>query len=160
METSTPSENSSGTRRSLEQKRKSVEEKLNAVLEKQLSRDAEKQQQNALRKQISHDPSSTKAASPLKPSVSTGDIKAASRCSSNEEARSDGESSPRNDSLENFDAVTPVKVEDTVDRARDNATVSGSSVNVSVVTSTPVKSDVKKSGSGDIVVITGKKFYL
>ncbi|XP_058808157.1 serine/threonine-protein kinase 10 isoform X2 [Phymastichus coffea] len=150
-----PLESGNDSRRSLEQKRKSVEEKLNAVLEKQLSRDVEKQQQEILRKQTSRDPLSLKASSPLKASMSTGDIKAASKRTSNEEARSEGGSSSRNDSLENFDVLTPAKIEDTVDKARENVIVGGSSVNVSVITSTPVKSNVTRSGSGDIVVITG-----
>ncbi|XP_016845889.1 serine/threonine-protein kinase 10 isoform X3 [Nasonia vitripennis] len=164
-------------RLSLEQKRKSVEEKLNAVLERQLSRENDvkhqqpQPQQNAVRKQSSHDPSVSPhpvSPSPLKSSVSTGDIKAAAaarRRSAEEEAfdkcRSEGGSSSRNDSLENFSddsaenrvVAVNTKPEDTVDRPK---TTTGAAVNVSVITSTPLKNDVARSGSGDnIVVITG-----
>lgn len=170
------------SRRSLEQKRKSVEEKLNAVLERQLSRENDvkhqqpQPQQNALRKQSSHDPSSSphpSSVSPLKSSVSTGDIKAAAaarrRSAEVEElldkCRSEGGGpSSRNNSLENFsddsaeNRVVAVKTtpEDTVDRPK---TTTGAAINVSVITSTPVKNDVARSGSGDnIVVITGRCF--
>lgn len=152
-----------GSRRSLEQKRKSVEEKLNAVFEKQFT-----EKQNMLKKQMSHDPTRVNT-SPLKSSCSMGDIKTAGRRpSAEEDDKCQSEGSSRNDSLENFSdesdgnkvvVQTPVKskLHDTVDRAKDKS----SAVNVSVITSTPLKKDVSSSGSGDIVVITGKlKKYL
>lgn len=158
-------ESNSESRRSLEQKRKSVEEKLNAVLEKQFSREAEKQ--NILKKQSSHDQARA-TSSPLKASCSMGDIKTAVRRPSAEENdKCQSEGSSRNDSLENFSVdsegnkvivQTPVKSrpEDTVDRPKGK----GSAVNVSVITSTPLKGEVPRSGSGDIVVITGElKIY-
>ena len=139
-------------RRSLDAKRKSVEEKLNAVLERQ--RDvAEK-----LQRQTSQE-SSSSLKQPKEEDT--------------EEAKSPSEdSSSRNDSLDNFSddsaeggkpvvAPKPIIVkenfEDTVDRPREILGPATPAVNVSVITSTPVKNNMVRSTSSDnVVVITGR----
>ena len=153
---STSSPQHQHSRRSLDQKRKSVEEKLNAVLEKQLSNAADARQV-ALRKQTSQEPSGS-----LKSSCSMGDIKAAAAAIATRRRSQEFEAgSARNLSAENLSGKTsnvrtPKKKEiDTVDRPQDRT---GSSINVSVITSTPIKNNLTKNDNGDVVVITSKVF--
>ncbi|XP_014211452.2 serine/threonine-protein kinase 10-like isoform X2 [Copidosoma floridanum] len=160
---SSGSSSGSESRRSLEQKRKSVEDKLNTLLEKQ--------QQSVLKRQVSQDSSSSSSSSsaqqspkteesPLKSTSSSNDTtKMVISCDEDEESKSRSGNSSRNDSLDNFSDDPeahrpPTRVaEDMVDRAKDKAP---GGVNVSVITSTPVKNNVSRSASGDnIVVITG-----
>ncbi|XP_015597682.1 serine/threonine-protein kinase 10 isoform X2 [Cephus cinctus] len=162
------------SRRSLEEKRKSVEEKLNAVLEKRISMDSSKRISDASIDTLKRSSDSSNAQgfsekSSVK-SNSTEDIKSDFGISKTESlAKSRSEGSSRNDSLENFSEEFVAKTgnkkwlvgertqEDTVDRSVDRER-RDSGVNVSVITSTPIRSrSVSRSGSGDnIVVITGK----
>ncbi|XP_033213560.1 serine/threonine-protein kinase 10 isoform X2 [Belonocnema kinseyi] len=163
--------------KSLQEKRRSVEEKLNAVLERQISIEAGKRIGDTIAEKPKQQPLSTtrNAALSEKSSVkasSTGDIKKnieSSSADSLEKCRSEGSS--RNDSSENVSdeyeikganhASTPkeppTRESHPRQRSRDRRG-SGSALNVSVITSTPHRSkSVSRSGSGDnIVVITGK----
>ncbi|XP_012283262.1 serine/threonine-protein kinase 10 [Orussus abietinus] len=160
--------------KSLEEKRKSVEEKLNAVLEKRMSIESAKRSSDVSMQTFVQTPDATTPSilldkSPVKAS-STEDIKTDFGISKNRNlAKSRSEGSSRNDSLENLSddlegKDTAVKSagrkgegEDTPDRSTGSERTD-STVNVSVITSTPLRSrSVSRSGSGDnIVVITGK----
>ncbi|KAJ8667247.1 hypothetical protein QAD02_008909 [Eretmocerus hayati] len=158
-----PNDSSSG-RRTLEQKRRSVEDKLNAVLEKQLSRESERQQH--LKKQTSYEPDTpvNLSAGSLKPSSSMGDIGTSHRNADFNGDEFKCRSEGGNDSVENLSDEAEcqnsrtrhmdMRPVDTVDRAKDK-TSAAKGHNVSVITSTPIKNNVPRSDSGDIVVITG-----
>lgn len=144
--------------KSIQEKRRSVEEKLNAMLERQISMDVGKRindsiAENTKQPPKTRNPTTFSEKSSVKAS-STGDIK------KNSEIREDlekwrSESSSRNDSYENVSK--PSRESSSGQRTRDRR-ASGSAVNVAVITSTPHRSkSVTRSGSGDnIVVITGK----
>ena len=151
-----------------------MEEKLNAVLERQISMDAGKRINDAIAEKTKQSSNKRSAdlseKSPVKAS-STGDIKKNFESSSREDlGKSNSEGSSRNDSLHNItgeyeekstnDMRTPEEPSHESylqQRSRDRRG-SGSAVNVSVITSTPHRSkSVSRSGSRDnIVVITGK----
>ncbi|XP_011254400.1 serine/threonine-protein kinase 10 isoform X3 [Camponotus floridanus] len=153
--------------KSLEEKRKSVGEKLNAVLEKQLSMDG---------KRISDSPMETlkhtsTVASSEKNNVkanSTEDIKIQFGLIKTENAtlKSRSTGSSRNDSLESFSDELHIKVDDNKSEYNRKDTLSNdkslekqdSEINVSVITSTPLKnkSSSRRSSGDNIVVITGK----
>uniref|UniRef100_A0ABD2VX87 Protein kinase domain-containing protein n=1 Tax=Trichogramma kaykai TaxID=54128 RepID=A0ABD2VX87_9HYME len=147
-----------------DQKRKSVEEKLNALLEKQLSNaNAEAKQNNVILRQTSRDSnsdspksSSISSSGTLKGSCSMGDIKTAAVASA-ERRRSQEFEAKRDNSIENLsdksdEALTPVKKDaNALDRTKN---MSGSALNVSVITSTPIKNNAPRPTGKDIVVIT------
>lgn len=155
--------------KSLEEKRKSVGEKLNAVLEKRLSMDSGKRISDSSMETLKH--TSTVASTVLseKNNVkanSTEDIKiqfGLTKTENSVKSRSAGSS--RNDSLESFSDELHIKVDNNKTEHNQKDVVSNdkslekqdSEINVSVITSTPLKnrSDSRRS-SGDIVVITGK----
>lgn len=155
--------------KSLEEKRKSVGEKLNAVLEKRLSMDLKKRISDGCMETSKH----VSVASTLlseKNNVkasSTEDIKTqfgATKTESSAKSRSAGSS--RNDSLESFSDELHAKTDSSkVDYSQEDV-ASGDKglekqhpgINVSVITSTPIRSrSGSRRNSGDnIVVITGK----
>lgn len=156
--------------KSLEEKRKSVGEKLNAVLEKQLSMDG---------KRISDSPMETlkhtsTVASSEKNNVkanSTEDIKIQFGLTKTENAtvKSRSTGSSRNDSLESFSDELHIKVDNDNKTEYNRKDVlsndkslekQDSEINVSVITSTPLKnkSSSRRSSGDNIVVITGKNY--
>ncbi|XP_072766768.1 uncharacterized protein Slik [Anoplolepis gracilipes] len=157
--------------KSLEEKRKSVGEKLNAVLEKRLSMDSAKRISDGYMEALKH--TSTIASTILSEknnikANSTEDIKTQFGLIKTENAtvKSRSAGSSRNDSLESFSDELHVKVDDNrTERARKDAVSDDKSlekhdsgINVSVITSTPLKSrsGSRRSSGDNIVVITGK----
>ncbi|XP_012235970.1 STE20-like serine/threonine-protein kinase isoform X3 [Linepithema humile] len=151
--------------RSLEEKRKSVGEKLNAVLEKRLSMDSAKKISDGSMETLKHislastylsEKSNVKASS-------TEDIKTQSGVTKTESpAKSRSVGSSRNDSLESFSDELHVKadsakMEDIMSDDK-NLEKQDSGINVSVITSTPIRSrnSSRRSSGDNIVVITGK----
>lgn len=161
--------------KSLEEKRKSVGEKLNAVLEKQLSMDSGKKRTSNSSIETSKHTSivaSTVLASSEKNNVkanSTEDIKIQFGLTKTENAtvKSRSAGSSTNDSLESFSDELHVKVDDNnIEYNRKDVMGNDkglekqdSEINVSVITSTPLKnkSGSRRSSGDNIVVITGKK---
>ncbi|XP_076229093.1 sterile20-like kinase isoform X2 [Nomia melanderi] len=159
-------------RKSLQEKRKSVEEKLNAVLEKRFSMDSE------MRMNVPSLETLTRRETPKMVSSEKNIIKACSTeniktdygiCKAESVVKSHSEGSSRYDSLENFSDEFDGKREkkkwlskeqshENVVNDASNNEKRGSSVNVSVITSTPIRSrSTSRRGSGDnVVVITGK----
>lgn len=147
--------------KSLENKRKTVEDKLNAVLEKRLSMDASKMITEALTRD-----------SPVTTTNAQRDNNKSMKANSTENIKSKydkqqqgGKSrsvgSSRIDSLEHFhefdDATKKSDYhEDTVDRSVNNRE---QNVNVSVVTSTPIRNRSPAKNGSDVVVITGNNNY-
>ncbi|XP_076759455.1 sterile20-like kinase isoform X2 [Xylocopa sonorina] len=164
--------------KSLQEKRKSVEEKLNAVLEKRFSMDTEMRMSVSSMETLSHRriPTASTSEKNIVKACSTEDVKTDYRTSKAESAvKSHSEGSSRYVSLENFsDELEKEKMakkmikrksfgkkynyEGTVNYDSANCEKRGSSVNVSVITSTPIRSrSTSRRGSGDnVVVITGK----
>ncbi|XP_014472250.1 PREDICTED: serine/threonine-protein kinase 10 isoform X2 [Dinoponera quadriceps] len=157
--------------KSLEEKRKSVGEKLNAVLEKRLSMDSGKKMSNASMETLKHisvastflsEKNSVKASS-------TEDIKTQFGVTKTEGlAKSRSAGSSRNDSLESFSDELHTKSdsrkwssteqEDAVSSDDKSSEKQDSGINVSVITSTPIRSrsGSRRSSGDNIVVITGK----
>ncbi|XP_039303681.1 serine/threonine-protein kinase 10 isoform X2 [Solenopsis invicta] len=155
--------------KSLEEKRKFVGEKLNAVLEKRLSMDPKKRISDGSTETTKH----VSVASTLlteKNNVkasSTEDIKTQFNVAKTESsAKSRSVGSSRNDSLESFSDELRAKIDgNKTDYIQENATIDDkglekqdSGVNVSVITSTPIRSrsDSRRNSGDNIVVITGK----
>lgn len=154
--------------KSLEEKRKSVGEKLNAVLEKRLSMDSKKRISDGSMETLKH----ISVASTLlseKNNVkasSTEDIKTqfgVTKTESSAKSRSAGSS--RNDSLENFSDELHAKTDSKTDYNQEDAVSDDKGfekqdpgINVSVITSTPIRSrsGSRRSSGDNIVVITGK----
>ncbi|XP_025162185.1 serine/threonine-protein kinase 10 isoform X3 [Harpegnathos saltator] len=157
--------------KSLEEKRKSVGEKLNAVLEKRLSMDSKKMTTNTSMETLKHisvastflsEKNSVKASS-------TEDIKTQFGVTKTEgPAKSRSAGSSRNDSLESFSDELHTKTdsrkwssteqEDAVSSDDKSSEKQDSGINVSVITSTPIRSrnGSRRSSGENIVVITGK----
>ncbi|XP_034948051.1 serine/threonine-protein kinase 10 [Chelonus insularis] len=139
-------EKQSENRKSLDAKRRSVEEKLTAVLEKRISMVSEKHQASMVDKNV-------KASS-------VENIKTNYESPKTELTKSRSVDSSRLDSPDNKfapefnkNALAQEKNRDMVDRSvhRQDSSV------VSVITSTPVRSrSVTRQDNGDVVVITGK----
>ncbi|OAD52044.1 STE20-like serine/threonine-protein kinase [Eufriesea mexicana] len=159
--------------KSLQEKRKSVEQKLNAVLEKRFSMDTEMRMSVSSMEALSHREVLTGSASEknIVKACSTEDVKTDYGSSKTESViKSHSEGSSRYVSLENFsdefdgkrEKKWPSKeynYESTSNNGDSvNSEKKGSSVNVSVITSTPIRSrSTSRRGSGDnVVVITGK----
>jgi hypothetical protein len=143
-------------------KRKSMEEKLTAVLEKHLLRESSKERQqqlNELKNQIFFT-SNKDSGNPLKMSSSTGDIASAVvlKKLNDEDAKCRSEGSSRNDSLENLsNAETENTREDIAINMINKPENINAAINVSVITSTPIKNSISRTSSRDnIVVITGR----
>lgn len=154
--------------KSLEEKRKSVGEKLNAVLEKRLSMDPKKRISDGSMETLKH----VSVASTLlleKNNVkasSTDDIKTqfgVTKTESSTKSRSAGSS--RNDSLESFSDELHAKTNSSKTDYQEGAASDDkglekqdSGINVSVITSTPIRSrnGSRRSSGDNIVVITGK----
>ncbi|CAK9794705.1 Serine/threonine-protein kinase 10 [Anthophora plagiata] len=166
-----------GNYKSLEEKRKSVEEKLNAVLEKRFSMDTEMRMSVSSMEALSHREVSNAITSEknIVKACSTENVKTDyGACKTESAAKSHSEGSSRYVSLENFSDEFEGKreqkkkkkwsskeqnYESTVNNGDSgNSEKKGSSVNVSVITSTPIRSrSTSRRGSGDnVVVITGK----
>lgn len=156
--------------KSLEEKRKSVGEKLNAVLEKQLSMDSGKRISDSPMETLKH---TSTVASSEKNNVkanSTEDIKIQFGLTKTENAtvKSRSTGSSRNDSLESFSDELHIKVDDNKTEYNRKDVMSNdkslekqdSEINVSVITSTPLKSksSSRRSSGDNIVVITGKNY--
>lgn len=160
--------------KSLEEKRKSVGEKLNAVLEKRLSIDSGKRINDTTSmetlKHISVAPTFLSEKNSVKAN-STEDIKTQFGVTKTEDsAKSRSAGSSRNDSLESFSDELHVKTdsrkwsstehsqEDTVSSDDKSSEKQDSGINVSVITSTPIRSrsGSRRSSGDNIVVITGK----
>ncbi|KAG7200500.1 hypothetical protein KM043_001064 [Ampulex compressa] len=155
--------------KSLEEKRKSVEEKLNAVLEKRITMDPGLRISDSSIETLVHVRDVPLSEKTTIKACSTEDIKTNYGVSKVENVKSRSEGSSRNDSLENFGEEFEGKGDRKMwlnkeqDRRHDPAETSGSdqkgsSVNVSVITSTPIRSrSTSRRGSGEnVVVITGK----
>ncbi|XP_018311363.1 serine/threonine-protein kinase 10 isoform X2 [Mycetomoellerius zeteki] len=156
--------------KSLEEKRKSVGEKLNAVLEKQLSMDSKKRISDGSMETLKHiSVASTRLSEKNNVKAnSTEDIKTqfgVTKTESSVKSRSAGSS--RNDSLESFsDELRHAKTDSSKtdynqeDVASDDKGLEkqDSGINVSVITSTPLRSrsGSRRSSGDNIVVITGK----
>lgn len=159
--------------KSLEEKRKSVGEKLNAVLEKRLSMDSKKRISDSSMETSKH----VSVASTLlteKNNIkasSTEDIKTqfgVTKTESSAKSRSAGSS--RNDSLESFSDELRAKADNSkIDYNQEDAASDDkglekqdSGINVSVITSTPIRSrnGSRRSSGDNIVVITGKIYIL
>ncbi|XP_076295360.1 sterile20-like kinase isoform X2 [Lasioglossum baleicum] len=162
-------------RKSLQEKRKSVEEKLNAVLEKRFSMDSEMRSNvpslETLTRRETAVPNAILSEKNIMKACSTEDIKTDYGIGKVESVvKSHSEGSSRYDSLENFSDEFDGKrekkkwlnKEQTRESVANDASTGekrGSSINVSVITSTPIRSRSASSrrGSGDnVVVITGK----
>ncbi|XP_026672500.1 serine/threonine-protein kinase 10 isoform X3 [Ceratina calcarata] len=156
--------------KSLQEKRKSVEDKLNAVLEKRFSMDTEMRMSVSSMETLSHREVSmgTPPEKNIVKACSTEDVKTDYGKSKPESVvKSHSEGSSRYVSLENFNDEFDGKrekkkwpsreynYENTVNTESEKR---GSAVNVSVITSTPIRSrSITRRGSGDnVVVITGK----
>ncbi|XP_033324735.2 sterile20-like kinase isoform X2 [Megalopta genalis] len=164
------------SRKSLQEKRKSVEEKLNAVLEKRFSMDSEMRTNipslETLTRRETAGPSAILSENNIVKACSTEDIKTDYGTGKVESVvKSHSEGSSRYDSLENFSDEFDGKREkkkkwlhkeltrESVANEASTGEKRGSSINVSVITSTPIRSRSASSrrGSGDnVVVITGK----
>lgn len=155
--------------KSLEEKRKSVGEKLNAVLEKRLSMDTGKRINDGsieTLKRISVASTFLLEKNKVKAS-STEDIKTQFGVTKTENlVKSRSAGSSRNDSLESFSDELHTKTDSTKTEYSQEDTVSDdksserqdSGINVSVITSTPIRSrnGSRRSSGDNIVVITGK----
>ncbi|XP_076241263.1 sterile20-like kinase isoform X3 [Calliopsis andreniformis] len=158
--------------KSLQAKRKSVEEKLNAVLEKRFSMDSEMRANVSSLDALKSKEAAKTAMSEknIIKSCSTENIKTDYGIHKTEPVvKSHSEGSSRYDSLENFpdefDGKRDKKKWSNKEHNYENAVndssnseKKGSLVNVSVITSTPIRSrSASRRGSGDnVVVITGK----
>ncbi|XP_076678517.1 sterile20-like kinase isoform X3 [Andrena cerasifolii] len=158
--------------KSLQEKRKSVEDKLNAVLEKRFSMDHEMRTNtsNASLEALARREVPRVALPEKIKSCSTENIKTDYGTSKTEMSiKSHSEGSSRYDSLENFSDESDGKRDkkkwlnkehshENVANDSSSGEKKGSSVNVSVITSTPIRSrSASRRGSGDnVVVITGK----
>ncbi|XP_076630127.1 sterile20-like kinase isoform X3 [Colletes latitarsis] len=158
--------------KSLQEKRKSVEEKINAVLEKRFSMDSEMRMNISSLEKLAHReiPNVISSEKNIMKACSTENIKTDyGPCKAESVVKSHSEGSSRYDSLENFsdefdgkrDKKKWLHKEYNHENAADdtpNSEKKGSSVNVSVITSTPIRSrSTSRRGSGDnVVVITGK----
>ncbi|XP_018351942.1 PREDICTED: serine/threonine-protein kinase 10 isoform X2 [Trachymyrmex septentrionalis] len=156
--------------KSLEEKRKSVGEKLNAVLEKRLSMDPKKRISDGSMETLKHiSVASTRLSEKNNVKAnSTEDIKTqfgVTKTESSVKSRSAGSS--RNDSLESFsDELRHAKTDSNkTDYNQDDVVSDDKSlekqdpgINVSVITSTPLRSrsGSRRSSGDNIVVITGK----
>ncbi|XP_011059314.1 PREDICTED: serine/threonine-protein kinase 10 isoform X1 [Acromyrmex echinatior] len=156
--------------KSLEEKRKSVGEKLNAVLEKRLSMDPKKRISDGSMETLKHiSVASTRLSEKNNVKAnSTEDIKTqfgVTKTESSVKSRSAGSS--RNDSLESFsDELRHAKTDSNKtdyhqeDVASDDKSLEKQDpgINVSVITSTPLRSrsSSRRSSGDNIVVITGK----
>ncbi|XP_018049759.1 PREDICTED: serine/threonine-protein kinase 10 isoform X2 [Atta colombica] len=157
--------------KSLEEKRKSVGEKLNAVLEKRLSMDPKKRISDGSMETLKHiSVASTRLSEKNNVKAnSTEDIKTqfgVTKTESSVKSRSAGSS--RNDSLESFsDELRHAKTDSNKtdyanqeDVASDDKSLEKQDpgINVSVITSTPLRSrsGSRRSSGDNIVVITGK----
>lgn len=157
--------------KSLEEKRKSVGEKLNAVLEKRLSMDPKKRISDGSMETLKHiSVASTRLSEKNNVKAnSTEDIKTqfgVTKTESSVKSRSAGSS--RNDSLESFsDELRHTKTDSNKtdyanqeDVASDDKSLEKQDpgINVSVITSTPLRSrsGSRRSSGDNIVVITGK----
>ncbi|XP_011686662.1 PREDICTED: serine/threonine-protein kinase 10 isoform X2 [Wasmannia auropunctata] len=152
--------------KSLDEKRKSVGEKLNAVLEKRLSMDAKKRISDGSVDTLKH----ISVASTLlseKNNVrasSTEDIKTQFGVTKTEtHAKSRSAGSSRNDSLESFPNELHAKMDSSKTDYNQEDDDKGlerqdPGINVSVITSTPIRSrsGSRRSSGDNIVVITGK----
>ncbi|XP_017796707.1 PREDICTED: serine/threonine-protein kinase 10 [Habropoda laboriosa] len=162
--------------KSLEEKRKSVEDKLNAVLEKRFSMDTEMRMSVSSMETLSHREVSNAITSEknIVKACSTENVKTDyGTCKPESVVKSHSEGSSRYVSLENFSDEFEGKREQKKKKwsskeqnyensanngDNGNSEKKGSSVNVSVITSTPIRSrSTSRRGSGDnVVVITGK----
>lgn len=156
--------------KSLQEKRKSVEDKLNAVLEKRFSMDHEMRSNVSSLEALARREVPRVALPEKIKSCSTENIKTDYGTSKTEMAiKSHSEGSSRYDSLENFSDESDGKRDkkkwlnkehshENVVNDSSSGEKKGSSVNVSVITSTPIRSrSASRRGSGDnVVVITGK----
>ncbi|XP_012146818.1 sterile20-like kinase isoform X2 [Megachile rotundata] len=159
--------------KSLQEKRKSVEEKLNAVLEKRFSMDTEMRLSVSSMEMLPHRevPKATSSEKNIIKACSTENVKTDyGTCKTETVVKSHSEGSSRYDSLENFSDESDGKqdkkkwlskersYENIANNESPNREKKGSSVNVSVITSTPIRSrSTSRRGSGDnVVVITGK----
>lgn len=150
-----------------------MEEKLNAVLEKRFSMDSEMRPNVSSMEALTPQgvPNASLAEKNIIKSCSTENIKTDYGATKTELiAKSHSEGSSRYDSLENFPDEFDGKRDkkkwlnkeqnhENVANDSSNNEKKGSSVNVSVITSTPIRSrSTSRRGSGDnVVVITGKK---
>ncbi|XP_011647270.1 serine/threonine-protein kinase 10 isoform X4 [Pogonomyrmex barbatus] len=155
--------------KTLEEKRKSVGEKLNAVLEKRLSMDSGKRMNDGSMETLKHISVASTLLSEknnIKAS-STEDIKTqfgVTKTESSTKSRSAGSS--RNDSLESFSDELHAKTDSNkTENNQENTTNDDKllekqdpGINVSVITSTPIRSrsGSRRSSGDNIVVITGK----
>lgn len=159
--------------KSLEEKRKFVGEKLNAVLEKRLSMDSGKRISDASMETLKHISVASTFLSERKSvkASSTEDIKTQFGTTKTENlAKSRSAGSSRNDSLESFSDELHTKVDgrkwSSTEQSQEDALSSDdkssekqdSGINVSVITSTPIRSrnGSRRSSGDNIVVITGK----
>ncbi|XP_032674602.1 serine/threonine-protein kinase 10 isoform X3 [Odontomachus brunneus] len=158
--------------KTLEEKRKSVGEKLNAVLEKRLSMDSgKKMKSNASMETLKHISVASTFLSEKNcvKASSTEDIKTQFGVTKTEgPAKSRSAGSSRNDSLESFSDELHTKTdsrkwssteqEDAVSSDDKSSEKQDSGINVSVITSTPIRSrsGSRRSSGDNIVVITGK----
>lgn len=155
--------------KSLEDKRKSVGEKLNAVLEKRLSIDSARKINDGSMETLKHaSVASTYLSEKNIKASSTEDVKTQFGITKTESPlKSHSAGSSRNDSLESFSDEFPVKTDNnnrTEHNLEDTMTDDKTSekqdlgINVSVITSTPIRSKngSRRSSGDNIVVITGK----
>lgn len=163
--------------KNLEQKRKSVEDKLNAVLEKRITIDTQKRISTTSIETLKHASDIASVTLSEKNSMkasSTENIKTDYGLNKVENIlTSHSEGSSRNDSLENFSDDFEGKHQRTKwlnkehrlkgDNREDNKNYErqSSAVNVSVITSTPIRSrsTSRRSSADNIVVITGKVLF-
>lgn len=172
------------TFQSLDEKRKSVEDKLNAVFEKRISMDSGKRfsdhasvetlkrvsRASTISQNSEMDVPKSGSAVDIRSDISvrTTQLKNLSQDSLSNESRSrSGEiyrgTSPDRKKESIGTGKTGSRTSDTVDRSVNiHRRGSSAGTGVSVVTSTPVKSQsISRSGSGDnVVVVTGKKFVI
>lgn len=154
----------------MEEKRKSVGEKLNAVLEKRLSMDSAKKINDSSMETLKHTSLASMYLSEKNnvKASSTEDIKTQSGVTKTESpAKSRSVGSSRNDSLESFSDELRVKADSAKSERSQEDTASDEKnldkqdlgINVSVITSTPIRSrnGSRRSSGDNIVVITGKK---
>ncbi|XP_060825221.1 serine/threonine-protein kinase 10 isoform X3 [Bombus pascuorum] len=156
--------------KSLQEKRKSVEQKLNAVLEKRFSMDTEMRMSVSSMETLSQrDLTASASEKNIVKACSTEDVKTDYGTSKSESVvKSHSEGSSRYVSLENFsdefdgkrDKKWPSKEHNyenmTSNSDNVNCEKKGSSVNVSVITSTPIRNASRRSSGDNVVVITGK----
>lgn len=152
--------------KSLQEKRKSVEQKLNAVLEKRFSMDTEMHMNvSSIGTLSQREALTTSAEKNIIKACSTEDVKTDYGMSKSESVvKSHSEGSSRHVSLENFSDEFDGKrdnkcrsKENTISNSDSvNSEEKGSSVNVSVITSTPIKYALRRDSADNVVVITGK----